>query len=91
MKGCHVLHFGDAELKTSIQSCLPLPIKSGNITTPPDVDNLLKSIFDSLQDSFYSNNSVISKLKDVEKTFDGGFGGQEGYTIHCSIPCKKGD
>jgi hypothetical protein len=27
----------------------------------------------------------------VEKTFDGGFGGQEGYTIHCSIPCKKGD
>jgi hypothetical protein len=80
IKGCPILDFGDAELETSILFCFPIPFKSGKITAPPDVNILLKFIFDSLQGSFYSNDSVITKLRDVEKKFDGGFGGQ-GYTV----------
>ncbi len=55
-------------------------MKSGRITAPPDLDNLLKFIFDSFQGTFYSNDSVITLLRDVEKKYDGGFGGQ-GYTV----------
>jgi hypothetical protein len=80
LNGIPILHFGDAELEASIQFCLPPPVKSGRITAPPDLDNLLKFIFDSFQGTFYSNDSVITKLRDVEKKYDGGFGGQ-GYTV----------
>jgi hypothetical protein len=80
LKGVPVLNFGDAELEGSMQFCFPVPIKSGSITSPPDMDNLLKFIFDSFQGDFYSNDSQITKLRDLEKKFDGGFGGN-GYTV----------
>ena len=80
VKGLPFLNFGDSELEASIQFCLPLPVKSGKITAPPDVDNLLKFIFDSLQGSFYTNDSVITKLRNIEKKYDGAFRGQ-GYTV----------
>ena len=80
MKGLPILNFGEAELEASIHFCLPPPIKSGTITAPPDVDNLLKFVFDSLQGTFYSNDSVITKLRDVEKKYDEAYGGK-GYTV----------
>jgi Holliday junction resolvase RusA-like endonuclease len=79
-KGIPILDFGDAELEMSVQFCLPPPVKSGKITNPPDVDNLLKFIFDSLQGTFYSNDSAITKVRDLEKKFDCSFGG-DGYTV----------
>ena len=75
-----IIDFGDAELEASIQFCIPPPVKAGNITSPPDVDNLMKFVFDSFQGTFHSNDAVITKLRDVEKKFDGRFGGK-GYTV----------
>jgi Holliday junction resolvase RusA-like endonuclease len=75
-----IIDFGDADLEASIQFCLPPPVHSGKITSPPDLDNLLKFIFDSFQGTFYTNDSTITKLRDVEKSYDDRYGGQ-GYTV----------
>jgi Holliday junction resolvase RusA-like endonuclease len=80
LKGAPIVNFGDAELELSIEFCLPTPVRSGAITSPPDLDNLLKFVFDSFQGNFYSNDSAITKMRDVEKKFGSGYGGN-GYTV----------
>ena len=73
-----VLNFGTAELEASIVFGLKPPLKRGKITNPPDVDNLVKFVFDALEKTCYANDAQITKYGGMEKRFDAAHGGN-GY------------
>ena len=74
------VNFGEAELEASFKFYLPRPKKSGKITQPPDVDNLVKFVQDAFEKNFYVNDSQFTKIA-AEKNYDASPGNSVGYTI----------
>jgi Holliday junction resolvase RusA-like endonuclease len=77
------VNFGEAELEASFKFYLPRPKKSGKITQPPDVDNLVKFVQDAFQNNavqknFYVNDSQFTKIA-AEKNYAPA--NSAGYTI----------
>jgi hypothetical protein len=69
MKGS--IFFGDAKLGVSWKFTLPPPVKSGKITNPPDLDNLVKFDHGMLeQGNYVDNDAQVACFNKVKKLHD---------------------
>jgi Holliday junction resolvase RusA-like endonuclease len=69
----------------SLHYGLPPPKKSGKITSPPDLDNLIKFVLDALNGKLYADDSQIVRFRNVDKNFDDSNGGAGFTVVHLSV------